>query len=52
MAARRGRAPTKTAAKKYFEAIGFLPFVVLEGTWCIVAVIFLARPPRPTPETL
>ena len=32
--------------------IGFLPFVVLEGTWCIVALIFLARPPRLTPETL
>jgi hypothetical protein len=23
--------------------IGFLPFVVLEGTWCVVSVIALAR---------
>ncbi len=24
--------------------IGFLPFVVLEGTWCVVACISLGRP--------
>lgn len=24
--------------------IGFLPFVVLEGTWCLVAVVALVRP--------
>ena len=24
--------------------IGFLPFVVLEGTWCAVALVALARP--------
>lgn len=38
--------------------IGFLPFVVLEGTWCAVALFALARPrrratpgPSPTEES-
>lgn len=26
--------------------IGFFPFVVLEGSWCAVALIFLARSER------
>jgi len=26
--------------------IGFLPFVVLEGTWCLVACVALLRPRR------
>jgi hypothetical protein len=25
--------------------IGFMPFVALEATWCVVACISLARPP-------
>lgn len=25
--------------------IGFMPFVVLEGTWCAVAIVALLRPP-------
>ena len=25
--------------------IGFVPFVVLEGTWCAVAIVVLFRPP-------
>ena len=24
--------------------IGFMPFVVLEGTWCVVAIVALLRP--------
>ena len=24
--------------------IGFMPFVVLEGTWCVVAIVALIRP--------
>lgn len=27
--------------------IGYLPFVVLEGAWCVVAVVALLRPVRP-----
>ena len=26
--------------------IGFMPFVVLEGTWCLVACVALVRPVR------
>lgn len=26
--------------------IGFLPFVVLEGVWCLVALVYLLRPRR------
>ena len=26
--------------------IGFMPFVVLESTWCLVALVSLLRPPR------
>lgn len=26
--------------------LGFMPFVVLEGTWCVVAIAGFIRPPR------
>lgn len=31
--------------------IGFVPFVVLEGTWCLVAIAAFARPAAPSPTT-
>ena len=30
--------------------IGFIPFVVLEGIWCVVALASLARPRHGRPE--
>jgi hypothetical protein len=27
--------------------IGYVPFVVLEGTWCFVALVRFVRPPAP-----
>jgi hypothetical protein len=29
--------------------IGFLPFVILEGVWALVAAVALAWPPKPPP---